>query len=109
MSRIEALGCVSGRTGMRSPGEGRKMCAKAAGCFLEASGLSLEGPQGPHPRPISRCYGTHAASPWTPRTRTHGRAELTYRRRCLSCAATQLPSLGHKTEESQLPEGLRQF
>ena len=75
------------------------MCAKAAGCFLEASGLRLEGPQGPHPWHVSRCCGAHAASPWTPHTQTHGLVELIYRPRYLSCAATQLMSLGHKTEE----------
>ena len=44
MSRIEALGCVSGRTGMRSPGEGRKMCAKAAGCFLDSAWRAPRAP-----------------------------------------------------------------
>lgn len=85
------------------------MCAKAAGCFLEASGLSLEGLQGPHPWHISRCCGSHAASPWTSHTGTRGLVELTCRPRFLSCAATQLLSLGHKRDEAQLREGLSQF
>lgn len=76
---------------------GREACAKAAGFFLEAFGLSLEGITCPHPRPRQQML----RHPWclssdTP-TRTHGQVGVLYRLRCVCLS-------GHKTEDSQLPK-----